>query len=252
MMMQQSKTSFVLGSLLIGIAFLIALAGCGGGSSATGGGSGAPTITTTTLPDGMLAVSYSTTLQASGGMQPYNWTITAGGQPPNTALDASGTLAGLPGAVGTSTFTVTVTDANNNSASRQFNLTIQNNPNPVWRVTLAIPQVLIPWIFTTETMKCDFTINGQTRTEFIHGQADWRDLANVSVSCPVLEPDLANVSIHITLPPRLGSTTFPDAFFSDHPQNIGMPHDAIEQIDQDPPNSHMNDFHYILSAQRLN
>jgi hypothetical protein len=69
-------------------------------------------ITTTTLPDGKVGVSYSSTLAATGGTPPYNWAVTTGTLPDGLALDAAGgVIAGNPTQAQSKTFTITVTDS---------------------------------------------------------------------------------------------------------------------------------------------
>jgi len=82
-------------------------------------------ITTTTLPAGAQNVAYSTTLAASGGTQPYTWTITTGTLPSGLNLNSStGVISGTPTASGTSSFTVKVTDANSLTATQGLSITI--------------------------------------------------------------------------------------------------------------------------------
>jgi hypothetical protein len=69
-------------------------------------------ISTTTLPDGKVGESYSSTLAATGGTPPYNWAVTTGTLPDGLLLDGvSGTIAGNPTQAQSKTFTVTVTDS---------------------------------------------------------------------------------------------------------------------------------------------
>lgn len=80
------------------------------------------------LPAGTVGVAYSQTLPvtATGGTQPYQWSIAAGGFiAPGLSLNAS-TLAvsGTPTAAGTFNFTVQVTDANQQTATRSLSITI--------------------------------------------------------------------------------------------------------------------------------
>jgi hypothetical protein len=49
-----------------------------------------------TLPSGALGVPYSLTLGASGGTQPYRWTLSSGALPKNLALSPSGTISHRP------------------------------------------------------------------------------------------------------------------------------------------------------------
>jgi putative Ig domain-containing protein len=86
-----------------------------------------PTITTTSLPDGVQNTPYSATVSASGGVGPYSWSITAGSLPAGLTLEAStGTISGTPKAAGgTSTFTVQVIDAASHSATATLSITMR-------------------------------------------------------------------------------------------------------------------------------
>ena len=84
-----------------------------------------PTITTgSPLPNGPVGVAYSQTLQASGGVGPLVWSLASGALPTNLTLSSTGVISGTPTNVGTSTFTVKVTDTLSQSATKGFSLTI--------------------------------------------------------------------------------------------------------------------------------
>lgn len=72
-------------------------------------------ITTITLPNASVNTAYSASLQASGGTPPYTWTAATGSTLPSwLTLSGSGTnwsLAGTPTAIGTASFSLTVTDS---------------------------------------------------------------------------------------------------------------------------------------------
>lgn len=85
-------------------------------------------ITTSSLPDGTIGVSYSATLDEGYGTLPVDWSVTAGSLPPGLALDSSsGLISGSPTATGTSTFTVTVTDSSSPAQNASANLSITIN-----------------------------------------------------------------------------------------------------------------------------
>jgi hypothetical protein len=71
--------------------------------------------TNTALPAGTTATGYTASIQATGGVQPYSWTLTQGQLPPGLALSVSqggnAVISGVPNVIGTYTFTVQVTDA---------------------------------------------------------------------------------------------------------------------------------------------
>ena len=83
-----------------------------------------PTITTTNIPQGEQGLAYSAVFAATGGTTPYSWKISAGTPPTGIAMAANGDLAGMPTAAGTFNFTVTVTDAANQTATGNFSALI--------------------------------------------------------------------------------------------------------------------------------
>jgi putative Ig domain-containing protein len=82
------------------------------------------TITTTALPQGQRGNTYSEVFTATGGTTPYSWSVSAGTPPAGIAMNANGDFAGMPTAAGTFNFTVTVTDANSQTASGNFSATV--------------------------------------------------------------------------------------------------------------------------------
>ncbi len=72
-------------------------------------------ITPSTPPDGTTASGYSAVLQATGGVQPYAWSLTQGQLPPGLSLTTNqggnGIISGVPTVAGTYSFTVQVSDA---------------------------------------------------------------------------------------------------------------------------------------------
>lgn len=79
---------------------------------------GSLNITTTTLPSGLVNRSYSQTLQATGGIQPYSWSIVSGSLPAGLSLSSNGLISGTPTTPGTASFTVSVTDSGQGQAEQ--------------------------------------------------------------------------------------------------------------------------------------
>jgi len=72
----------------------------------------------TTGLSGTYDTAYTLTLAATGGAQALSYAVVSGSLPSGLSLDsATGQITGLPSAVGTSTFTIRVTDANGASVS---------------------------------------------------------------------------------------------------------------------------------------
>jgi hypothetical protein len=107
----------------------------------------APTlkVTTASLPSGVINNPYGATVQASGGVQPYSWQVTAGSLPPGLSMNSSGNIGGTPTATGTFSFTVTVTDSESPTAqTASANLSISvNNSAPLTITTPGLPQGVI-------------------------------------------------------------------------------------------------------------
>ncbi|MFZ0228272.1 MAG: putative Ig domain-containing protein, partial [Mycobacterium sp.] len=83
-------------------------------------------VQTTTLPQGVINVTYSgATLQAVGGLTPYTWTWT-GTTPPGLVLSTAGAISGTPTATGTYNFTVQVADSSTpqQTATADLSLTV--------------------------------------------------------------------------------------------------------------------------------
>lgn len=95
-------------------------------------------ITTTSLPDGVVSQPYpQTALQASGGIQPYTWSVSPA-LPNGLSLNvpAAGMITGTPisGSNGTTTHTFTALDSAapfNQSATKQLSLKINAAPAPL-------------------------------------------------------------------------------------------------------------------------
>jgi hypothetical protein len=82
------------------------------------------TILTSWLADGHTGVFYSQTLQASGGMPPYTWSI-VGSLPSGLTLNAAtGVISGVPDTPGTASFTVQVTDFALATATKPLSIAI--------------------------------------------------------------------------------------------------------------------------------
>lgn len=73
---------------------------------------------------------------ATGGTQPYTWSIAAGVMPAGISLNAaSGAISGTPTAVGDFAFTLEVKDAQGRTASRSFSIKVLNLPMAIERAT---------------------------------------------------------------------------------------------------------------------
>lgn len=86
---------------------------------------GALSIQTTSLPPATGGVQYSQTIVATGGAQPYTFSITAGSLPNGLSLNnANGTVSGIPLSSGPYNFTIQVTDQATQSASQNYTIIV--------------------------------------------------------------------------------------------------------------------------------
>ncbi len=86
-------------------------------------------ITTTSLPMASPNANYVADLEATGGVGALTWSLTSGTLPAGLSLGRSGNITGVPTVVGTSSFTVQVTDSSNSPggpdwAQAQLTLTV--------------------------------------------------------------------------------------------------------------------------------
>ncbi len=110
--------------LFLALALLSApLVGC------SDNGTGSPatpetlSVSTASLPAGIVGAPYSIALSATGGSGPYVWSVISGSVPPGLEIDGAGVIQGIPMAVGTHRFEAAVTSGSQ-SAQRQLEITI--------------------------------------------------------------------------------------------------------------------------------
>jgi hypothetical protein len=89
---------------------------------------GSPQLNNTVLFPGNLNLAYVGGLSISGGTAPYVWALSSGALPPGLGLDASTSsvtyVSGTPTALGSYSFTVTITDASNLTSELPFTILI--------------------------------------------------------------------------------------------------------------------------------
>ncbi|MHC4714186.1 MAG: putative Ig domain-containing protein, partial [Planctomycetota bacterium] len=101
-------------------------------------------ITTSSLPDGDAGVSYSQTLAATGGIQPYTWSVISGALPSGLSLNSStGEISGTPDTGETANFTVQVTDSQDPADTDTQALSITINVANLVITTSSLPDGVI-------------------------------------------------------------------------------------------------------------
>ncbi len=89
-----------------------------------------PVISGTTLPAATQGSSYSVALSATGGTAPYTWSLLTGAVPLGLVLSSVGTIAGIPGAAGTATIALRITDALGLTSTATLSLVVRPLPIP--------------------------------------------------------------------------------------------------------------------------
>jgi len=135
-----------IGSLLVGMLLLFYVSGCGlTNASGTGPAKALPqalTISTSGLPSAQINSSYQAAVTASGGKQPYTWSVSSGALPVGLALTAaSGTISGTPSAAGNYNFTLAVQDSSSplQTGTHAFKLSVASPTQSLRIVTSVLP-----------------------------------------------------------------------------------------------------------------
>jgi hypothetical protein len=203
---------------------LCLLNGCGGGASAP-----QLMITTASLPNGTSELTYSQTIQSSGGVAPFTWTVSAGTLPHNLALSSSATniatISGTPDVAAQGVaFTIKVTDSANQSTAQSYTVSILLEPDTL---TLAPPSLsFAPQLIgarsgaqaetvtntgTSEVVISNIALTGTDAADFSQSNTCGSSLA-VGANCTI------NVTLTASqLGPRSASITITD-------NTIGSPH----------------------------
>ncbi len=99
-------------------------------------------IVTTSLPSATLGTPYQGVISATGATGTFTWVLTSGTLPAGLTLSssttASITVQGTPTALGTSTFTMQVTDSSGNSVSQTLSISVNPKP-PLAVLTHSLP-----------------------------------------------------------------------------------------------------------------
>ena len=86
------------------------------------------TISTSVLPSADVGTNYSQFVQVINGNLPFSWSIISGSLPTGLGLNGlTGEISGTPTTVQDTNFTVQVTDANNQTASKDLSITVHGN-----------------------------------------------------------------------------------------------------------------------------
>ena len=98
-----------------------------------------PSISTTSLPAGVVGSAYTAMLQESGGVPPFSWSVASGSLPTGFTLGTDGTIEGAPCTAGTSNFAVRLADSGNPPLTASANLSITVTVLPLSIGTTSLP-----------------------------------------------------------------------------------------------------------------
>ncbi len=93
----------------------------------------------TPLPVATVSQSYSATIESTGGVAPYSFTLQSGPLP-NGIVFNNGTFSGSPTQTGTATFTIQTTDSNGCTGTQEFSLRVQSPPTIIPANALSLAQ----------------------------------------------------------------------------------------------------------------
>jgi hypothetical protein len=154
--------------------------------------------------------AFSLQMNASGGTAPYTWTVSSGTLPAWLTLDpTTGTFDGTPTAVGTTIFTVKVTDSKSLSAIQTYTLTtlfplaiVQKayssaTLNQPYRITIKATGGLLPysWTISGDPLPTGLVFSQISSSAVISGIPTAATTPNVTVTVTDSENQAATDSI---------------------------------------------------------
>ena len=164
-------------------------------------------ITTTSLPDGIVGTAYSATLAATGGSGTYTWSIASGNLPDGLTLDAStGTISGTPTTAGTYDFTVQVTDGTQ-TATKDLSIKVNASTSSFTVHFVGGKFTLVSFPFTVssqdipnfaEAYTFDWTNYWTTTTTFEPGKGYWIKVSQDEDVTLTGTPSTSDVTITVT------------------------------------------------------
>ena len=194
---------------------------------------GTLTITTNSLPAATVNYPYTMTLGATGGVQPYTWSLSPGSLPQGLSLDpASGIISGTPTMAGDNPFGIQVTDSESPAQATATNLDIYVNStiqqlsilttslpsgsqNVGYNTTLAVTGGITPYSWSIVSGNLPQGLQLNSGTGAITGTPTGAGVSNftVQVSDGESPPTTANKALSITISPAvplsITTTTLP-------------------------------------------
>ena len=177
----------------------------------------APTITTASLPNGVVGVAYTTTTLAATGSTPITWSV-SGTLPPGLSL-SNDVISGTPTAAGTYSFTVTATN-NYGSDNKIYTVTIGLAPSittpslPDGTVGVAYSATLAATGSTPITWSMTPSIPGltlNTSTGVLSGKPTVAGTYNVTVTASnIYGSDSTTYTVTVSLGAKIATNSLPN------------------------------------------
>jgi len=199
----------------------------------------APVIVTNSLPEGIQSAPYSAPLMVTGGQTPYSWSISEGTLPAGLTLAAStGVISGTPTSVGTSAFTVRVTDGNSQGDATALSITVTQPTATPTIVTNSLPagtqstlynatmaaaggQTPYSWAISAGTLPAGLTLAASTGVISGTPASTGTSSFSVRVTDGNTQTNTKALSITINLPLAVTTTSLP-AGTSNSPYNASV------------------------------
>jgi beta-lactamase superfamily II metal-dependent hydrolase/DNA/RNA endonuclease YhcR with UshA esterase domain len=174
-----------------------------------------PTVTVLgSLPNGILGAPYSQLLSASGGADPYTFTVSGGGLPAGLMLSPGGSVSGVPTLAGSSNVTIRATDVHGCFADASYAVgivaaMITATPSPLnfglvtTGTSVSLPVTIKNTSSFAVTLLPPFAITGTGASLFAAGSPGTSDLAagastDVQVTFTPSVAGVANASLSLT------------------------------------------------------
>jgi hypothetical protein len=107
-----------------------------------------PSVTTTSLPNGAGGAAYTATVQESGGIAPFTWSVSSGSLPNGFSLASDGTISGTPCTGGTSNFTVQIADSATPPVTASAPLSLNVTVSPLSITSTSLPEGVTDAIYS--------------------------------------------------------------------------------------------------------
>jgi Putative Ig domain len=250
-------------SCILTLCLAVLMAGCGGGGSSNH--TTPLSVTTSSLPQGVVNANYNASLSAMGGATPYAWSLTSGTLPAGLTLSREGLISGAPPASGNSNFTVTVTDSQHPPSVATADLTISVNPallvttsslpatspNLFYSATLAASGGLpaYTWTITQGSLPAGLTLNATSGLISGTTTATGTSTFTVQVADNETPPATATAALSITVgsPPPHSAALYSALALNYSPFGFGIQSDGSLTMLSSSPETAINAFNLSSS-----